>query len=328
MRFIKIIFTISLLLPNFSYAAETLKNTGLIPSNIWYSKDPFFVDDRIRIYSVIFNGSGKDLRGRVNFYDNKALICTSDFFAVSQKMSEVWCDWLVSAGKHRVSITITNPRTSAPGEEEQSVSLANSELAINERLVEAAPTVPLDPKNSLADSGPASIEDKKSDSSFIDKVVSFLSNSPSVVVEGNKQNKPSLSFERNTSPILKNDLNRDKNLSNEDINLKNVKPKTSQQALVSFPYINKNIASVKDQTSLFIDRHPVLLAIKDGLSSFFETVREWILSKLKNASTNDSKPLAYTMLFFYIIARFILESPIILALLGLYLFWRLMKFLF
>ena len=116
-----------LLTPQFSYAVETLKNVGLITKNVWYSKDPFYVGDRVRIYSVIFNGSSKDLRGRVNFYDNSSLLCTSDFSSPSGGVSEIWCDWTASAGRHGVSIKIVNPRASVAGEEEQSVLLANSE---------------------------------------------------------------------------------------------------------------------------------------------------------------------------------------------------------
>ena len=78
------IFCLYLFLFTPVFAVETLSNTGFVPSNIWYSKDPFYAGDNIRIYSVIFNGSAKDLRGRINFYNNKALLCTSEFSSLSE----------------------------------------------------------------------------------------------------------------------------------------------------------------------------------------------------------------------------------------------------
>lgn len=132
-----------------SFAAEeTLKNVGFLPSNIWYSKDPFFAGDKIRVYTVIFNGSDSDLEGTVEFYDNSQPIGKSGFsLAGGGRIRDIWIDWTATGGNHTISAKIINPKISAPGEAERPITIANAETGTNERTVDFDIN-----KNGIADS--------------------------------------------------------------------------------------------------------------------------------------------------------------------------------
>ncbi|MBI5140098.1 MAG: hypothetical protein HZA94_01465 [Candidatus Vogelbacteria bacterium] len=132
------------------FAAEVLPNTGLIQDNIWFSKDPFYVGDRIRIYSVIGNGSDKDLRGDINFYDGDSLICNTNFFVLSGRITESWCDWGVSYGAHNINVKIFRVKGSSPGTPEMDMELSSVSLGSVERVVKENPVRTIAPKPSLA----------------------------------------------------------------------------------------------------------------------------------------------------------------------------------
>ncbi len=129
-----------LLLFGFQYslaAEESVKNVGFLPSNIWYSKDPFFAGDKIRVYTAIFNGSDGDLEGSVEFYDNGSPIGKSGFsLAGGGRLRDVWIDWTATNGNHVISAKIINPKISAPGEEPRLIIVANAETGTNERVVD------------------------------------------------------------------------------------------------------------------------------------------------------------------------------------------------
>jgi hypothetical protein len=123
-------------------SAAAPKNLGLIPSTtIWYSQDPFYTGDRIRIYTAVYNNSQYDLTGTVEFFDNKTLIGKSDFsLAKGGGLRDVWTDWTVTRGSHRISAKISNAKISLPGQEVQ-------DLAFEESTQESSITVEDPPKS-------------------------------------------------------------------------------------------------------------------------------------------------------------------------------------
>lgn len=123
---------------HYSFAAEEeLKNVGFLPSNIWYSKDPFFAGDKIRVYTVIFNGSESDLEGQVEFYDNNVSIGKTDFsLAGGSRIRDIWINWTATNGNHTISAKIVNPKVSAPGEEPRTIIIANAETGTSERVID------------------------------------------------------------------------------------------------------------------------------------------------------------------------------------------------
>lgn len=136
-----IIFVLGLFLirPVPVLAAEALGNAGIIKSGIWYSKDPFYSGEKVRIYTLIFNGSEYDLLGEVAFDDNGKVICTGNFNTASGRTQEIWCDWTATGGSHKISAKIINPKIAPVGESPQSILLDNNVSGVSLRDVVSAP---------------------------------------------------------------------------------------------------------------------------------------------------------------------------------------------
>ncbi|MEI6296663.1 MAG: hypothetical protein WCO84_03395 [bacterium] len=127
---------VNLILTPVSFAAETsLPNTGFIKSGIWFSKDPFYAGEKIRIYTILFNGSENDLLGEVDFENNSKSICKGDFALTAGRTQEVWCDWLAVRGNNKITAKIVNPKISIVGEALQPVILDNGISGISERKI-------------------------------------------------------------------------------------------------------------------------------------------------------------------------------------------------
>ncbi|MDP3935369.1 MAG: hypothetical protein Q8Q46_04100 [Candidatus Giovannonibacteria bacterium] len=117
----------------FFATAAVLKNTGFIQGNIWYSEDPFYVGDTIRIYSAIFNNSGSDLIGIAEFYDGEEKIGSSNFSATNGRLVEVWIDWTVTEGKHKIYAKIVDAKIAKIGGGYEAVDLPSVFTGSNEK---------------------------------------------------------------------------------------------------------------------------------------------------------------------------------------------------
>lgn len=101
------LFGLFAFIPLLTFAAP-LSNAGFLQGGIWYSKDPFFAGDTVRVYAAVFNSSNEDLAGTVEFLDNKKSLGNADFFVErGGKFTQVWVDWNVTEGDHRVEAVIT-----------------------------------------------------------------------------------------------------------------------------------------------------------------------------------------------------------------------------
>lgn len=130
-----------------------IDNAGFVQSNIWYSKDPFYAGDKIRIYTVIFNGSAYDLSGAVEFLDNGVLVGKADFaLASGGRVRDLWIDWKATEGKHTITARFANVISDGPNGKLPAV-LGSAEAGKSEKVVE------LDP---VAKAALAKIEDAKS----------------------------------------------------------------------------------------------------------------------------------------------------------------------
>ncbi|MBI3634155.1 MAG: thrombospondin type 3 repeat-containing protein [Candidatus Yonathbacteria bacterium] len=136
----KFLLFLLLITGNISFAraaSEPIKNAGFIPANIWYSKDPFFAEEKIRIYTIIFNGSAYDLEGTVEFLDNGALVGKTPFsLAGGGRVRDVWIDWKAVSGKHIMTAQITHTTASLAGATKHAIVLDNTETGKSERIVD------------------------------------------------------------------------------------------------------------------------------------------------------------------------------------------------
>ncbi len=124
------------ILPSPARAQAAAENVGFIPSNIWYSKEPFFDGDKIRIYTVIYNSSGQDIAGTVAFYDNGTEIGTTNFSIAQGRVQDLWIDWTAAVGPHTISASIKNATTQLPSGEKVAVTVANAQAGGREQVVE------------------------------------------------------------------------------------------------------------------------------------------------------------------------------------------------
>lgn len=123
---------------SFVEAADApVKNAGFVPANIWYSKDPFFDGEKIRIYTIIFNGSSYDLEGTVEFLDSGILIGKTTFsLSGGSRVRDVWIDWKATAGKHTVTARIINTTGSIAGGKKAPIIIDNAETGKSERDID------------------------------------------------------------------------------------------------------------------------------------------------------------------------------------------------
>lgn len=120
------------------FSTEVLKNTGFVQSGIWYSKEPFFEGDKIRIYSILFNGSDSDILGQIVFEDNGKAICKGDFVSVRGRTQELWCDWTATKGEHKIVAKIIDPQVSPIGGKPYPIILKNNISGVSEVFVDKA----------------------------------------------------------------------------------------------------------------------------------------------------------------------------------------------
>lgn len=138
MKKFAIIFLLSVSGALFAQASEPpIKNAGFVPANIWYSKDPFFAGETIRIYTIIFNGSTYDLSGTVEFLDNGAPIGKTDFSLSSGgRVRDVWVDWKALEGKHVIMARIVGASASVAGGAKRTIVLENTDTGKSERTID------------------------------------------------------------------------------------------------------------------------------------------------------------------------------------------------
>lgn len=124
------------------FAADLpISNAGFVQSNIWYSKDPFYTGDKIRIYTVIFNGSAYDLTGAVEFLDNGTSLGKTNFsLSGSGRAQDLWIDWKATSGSHIITARLVNVIADGPNGK-QAVSLPSAETGKSERAVDVDPVL-------------------------------------------------------------------------------------------------------------------------------------------------------------------------------------------
>lgn len=132
----KIALLILLCAPLAAFAAS-VSNAGFLESSLWYSKDPFFAGETVRIYAALFNSGQDDISGTVEFFDNKQLIGTRDFFiGRGGAFAQVFTDWNVAAGAHAVEAVITKASRLPVGEAPVSIEFERTKVQEDSRTVD------------------------------------------------------------------------------------------------------------------------------------------------------------------------------------------------
>lgn len=128
-----LLFLIFSVVPINTYA-ET-NNTGFIPSNIWYSKDPFEEGDKVKIYTVVFNGDTREFSGTVSFFDDTIFLGKKSFVVTAKSTKDMSIDWTVSVGIHKIFAKIENARFATSGGNFVDVFLNDNKTDVSETTI-------------------------------------------------------------------------------------------------------------------------------------------------------------------------------------------------
>lgn len=109
-------------------------NSGFIPGQIWYSKDPFVEGDTIKIYTAVWNNDTSSLNAKVEFYDKNVILGTREVSVPASNLMDVSISWKVTSGDHSISAKIISPTITASGKK-QNVTLSNNTTETDKRFI-------------------------------------------------------------------------------------------------------------------------------------------------------------------------------------------------
>ncbi|KKU81771.1 MAG: hypothetical protein UY07_C0009G0008 [Parcubacteria group bacterium GW2011_GWA1_47_8] len=134
--FLVLIFFVSGVMPALGATTASVKNAGFAPAIIWYSKDSFFAGDKVRVYTIVFNGSVYTIAGSVEFLDNGKVIDSTNFsLSGGGHVRDVWVDWVPALGSHAISARIVNAIFTDAKGVKQTLALESVESSASERVV-------------------------------------------------------------------------------------------------------------------------------------------------------------------------------------------------
>jgi hypothetical protein len=110
-------------------------NVGFVPSNIWYSKDPFSDGEKIKIYTLLFNQDPRELSGKISFYDRDTLLGRKNFTLKSQEAEVVALEWIVTAGTHTIYARIDDAKFLISNGKYEEVTIAQNESEKSQKIV-------------------------------------------------------------------------------------------------------------------------------------------------------------------------------------------------
>jgi hypothetical protein len=98
--------------------ANVATNTGFIPGQIWYSKEPLVEGDTVDIYTAVWNSDINPLSIKVEFYDKNTILGARDVIVASMQLKDVYISWKIISGEHVISAKIISSSIIASGKKE------------------------------------------------------------------------------------------------------------------------------------------------------------------------------------------------------------------
>ena len=133
-----VIFSFALF--SFSYATE-FSNVGIIQKNLWYSKDAPQVGETIKIYTLLWNGSGNALTTTISFLDSGVLVGKRSVSVSSKTAKTASVDWKVTAGTHKISAIVSDSIMIDPSGKKIDATLSDGSTG-EDTIVVKAPIIP------------------------------------------------------------------------------------------------------------------------------------------------------------------------------------------
>lgn len=116
--------------------------TGIIPGQIWYSKDPLVEGDTALIYTAVWNGDTNPLQAKVEFYDKNVILGSRDITVPSNGLQDVSVSWKVTSGDHTISAKIISSSITN-GSKKEIVTLERNITESDQTFVPVKVTAPL-----------------------------------------------------------------------------------------------------------------------------------------------------------------------------------------
>lgn len=107
-KFILSIFILFSLLSSQTIYAEVLSGSGIVPGQIWYSKNSLIEGENVNIHTAIWNDNEYPISTKVEFYDGDILLGVRDVSVKSNELKNVYISWKVTVGDHIISAKISS----------------------------------------------------------------------------------------------------------------------------------------------------------------------------------------------------------------------------
>jgi hypothetical protein len=215
--------------------AQSPSTTGFIPSNIWYSKDPFEEGDKIKIYTLVFNSDKRELSGSVLFFDNNVLLGKKNFVASPSSVAQVSINWNVNAGDHDIFAKIESSKFTISTGKYEDVYLNENESEHSKRTVNKKIVLDSTNKNTVETSNNQNVATTGDQISNIANTIK--ENTPEIIA------KPLMATANVTEGFrngVENNLSKKETEINKDIkNLSNVSNKKTDTSFFKKPSIQK-----------------------------------------------------------------------------------------
>lgn len=232
-----------------AFSAET-NEAGFLQNNILYSKDPFFAEEEIKIYTVLYNNTRDYLSGNVLFFDNEEKIGEKKFLLSPETIvKDVYINWKVTEGKHKISAKIEGT-SSGINAEARNIEIESIEIIEQEERFADYDT----DGDGIGDS-----EDKDDDNDGLtDNEEKFLGTNPFFkdtdgdgINDKEDKNPTKYDFKNSDSAKETNNSNEESNVI-PDINISNIA--SSTKSIASGVYnateeVRENLADKFDQNS-------------------------------------------------------------------------------
>jgi hypothetical protein len=126
-------FIFFILFSLFSFASAST-NTGIIPGQIWYSKEPLVEGETVKIYTLVWNADTNPLTARIEFYDKNVVLGSRDIVVDPEHSKDVSVSWKVTAGDHLISAKIISSSITSSGKK-QNILLENNATEADKQFV-------------------------------------------------------------------------------------------------------------------------------------------------------------------------------------------------
>lgn len=115
------------------------EKAGFASATIWFSKDNFYADDTVKVYTTIYNSSLQKIFGNVDFLDNDSVVGSVSFSIDGGDSQVISINWKAIPGQHNFRAEITGANAALSDGKTGTVTLLNQSAPQTSLTVDLAP---------------------------------------------------------------------------------------------------------------------------------------------------------------------------------------------